>query len=135
VRVSARRSLERAGYRVLEAGSAEQALEILGHETSAIELVVSDVGLPAMRGPELLALASALVPGVGTLLMSGDSRATLVRAGYIADDTEFLAKPFGAAELVEGVRGALDQRAAALPPASGIGRSGRAEEPTRERGK
>jgi two-component system KDP operon response regulator KdpE len=98
-----RRMLESGGYAVIEAADATEALRIFEQERP--RLVVSDVVMPGMRGPELARALRAIDPGVAVILVSGSSEAQPV-------GDHFLEKPFAIDTLLAAVRAAL----AAQPP-------------------
>jgi two-component system, cell cycle sensor histidine kinase and response regulator CckA len=95
-------ALVRRGYRVIEASSAGEALMLLCD--SEPDLMLADVVIPGgMSGRELSAAASALHPGIRTLLMSGYTDQPLV----IDDAQPFIQKPFTPDELCKAVREVL----------------------------
>jgi len=63
--------LNRCGYKVLTAMSAEAALKAFEEAPHAIQLVISDVVMPGMKGPQLVRSIKSLSPSTATLLMSG----------------------------------------------------------------
>ena len=103
--------LSQLGYRV-EAGSDSSAmLERLRGRLHEVDLVVSDVAMPGMSGPELAGHLSQLRPGIPIILMTGyDATLTLDRLRKIGV-REVLAKPFSVRELATAVRRVLDQEA------------------------
>ncbi len=111
VRQLAVESLERHGYRVLAAASGEQALELARTFEETIDLLLTDVVMPGMKGPELAAKLRAMRPGVRVILMSGYAAET-VTPGDLTD-ASMVAKPFSPAALAREVRSTLD---ASLPP-------------------
>ncbi len=110
VRLLAIESLERNGYRVIAAASGEEALTLASTFDGTIHLLLTDVVMPGMKGPELAARLRALRPGVKVLLMSGYA-ADVVTPGDLRDAT-MVTKPFTPAALTRAVRNALD----VLPP-------------------
>jgi FixJ family two-component response regulator len=72
-----------------------------------VALLVTDVNLPAMTGPELADVAQARHPELRVVLMSGAGRGFLVQQGLVAPEAVLLVKPFLAAELREAVSRAL----------------------------
>ncbi|HEU5171829.1 MAG TPA: MASE1 domain-containing protein [Gemmatimonadales bacterium] len=108
VRQVARRTLEDAGYAVVEAHSGPDALELLTRATKPIRLVLTDVVMPGMSGRELGARVAALAPGTPVLFMSGYTNGEIVRRGLLDAETAFLQKPFTPEALVTVVRQALD---------------------------
>jgi two-component system, cell cycle sensor histidine kinase and response regulator CckA len=63
--------LNRSGYKVLTAMNAEAALKAFEEAPHAIQLVISDVMMPGMKGPQLVRSIKSLSPSTATLLMSG----------------------------------------------------------------
>jgi signal transduction histidine kinase/CheY-like chemotaxis protein len=112
VRQLAVESLERHGYRVLAASSGDEALRLAATHDGAIHLLLSDVVMPGMKGPELAVRLRAQRPGLRVLLMSGYA-ADVVTAADLRE-AALLSKPFSTAALSRAVRQALD---AALPSA------------------
>lgn len=96
-------ALKSFGYRVVPAGSGEEALEILKNSPQSFGVLVSDVALPAIGGPELAREAIRIRPDLGVLLISGYSANELSLGARM----NFLRKPFGAEELARAVRAAL----------------------------
>jgi len=102
------RALERQGYRVLAAGSAETAYELLGSERA--EAVLLDVQLPVMSG---LALYLALLHRAPALagriaIMTGDAEADGVRAWLERNPCTVLHKPFDLHQILDWVRSVVD---------------------------
>jgi signal transduction histidine kinase len=106
VRGLARRVLEAHGYRVLEAADGEQAVE-LARQHGAIDLLVADIVMPRMNGPEVAAAIAALVPGIKTLYVSGYTANTIARRVVVDSKGPFLEKPFTPASLASKVREVL----------------------------
>ena len=94
------RALTSAGYQVVEAGSAERALDIFTRQPSAFSMVVSDIGLPGASGFELTTELVRLRPSLATLLMSASPSHELAKHGTVAPDTFILQKPFRVADLL-----------------------------------
>jgi PAS domain S-box-containing protein len=102
--------LEREGYQLLEAENAEEAEDLAGLYEGSIHVLVSDVMMPGMTGPELAARLMPLRPEMKTLFVSGYPHDTLERLGLSKGDLNLLAKPFPAAELVRRIQTLLAQR-------------------------
>ncbi|HEY0970777.1 MAG TPA: PAS domain-containing protein [Gemmatimonadales bacterium] len=108
VRSATRRMLEMAGYEVLEARDGVAALELYELHAGAIRLVLSDVVMPSLGGPELASLLRERGSPVPVLLMSGyDERSN--GTGRQGDAT-ILPKPFGQGELLRAVEAAMASR-------------------------
>ncbi len=99
--------LAEAGYRVLEASRAAQALTVFEANAAQIGLVLSDVVLPDMSGPLLIKRLAEQAPGLGAILMSGYAPMAQADARAPAPYQHFLAKPFGSEELLAAVQSSL----------------------------
>ena len=106
VRAVARRALTGAGFRVLEAGLPEEALQLA--EGGEVALLLTDVVMPQMTGPELAQRLLATRPGLRVLFMSGYTGGALAHQGLVDAEATYLQKPFTPAILVSTVRAALD---------------------------
>ncbi|HEY3114574.1 MAG TPA: response regulator [Gemmatimonadaceae bacterium] len=97
--------LRRANYRVLEADDGETALQIAANHPGKIDLVITDMYMPGLRGPEVVERLAPTRPGLRALFMSGyadqDAR-TGVPLG-----ANFLNKPFSGQELTSAVETVL----------------------------
>jgi two-component system, cell cycle sensor histidine kinase and response regulator CckA len=108
VRDLVREFLEEAGYRVIEAQDAHEALRIANAGgTPAIDLVVTDVVLPAMNGSDLVKELQRAVPKLKALYMSGYPGDAAFRPGASGMGAAFLAKPFTRDALTQKVREVL----------------------------
>jgi PAS domain S-box-containing protein len=107
VRRSAMRTLERAGFRVLEARHGADALLLWREHAGEIALVVTDIRMPEMGGVELVHHLRAERPHLPVLYVSG--YAPGLDATRAAGDARipFLEKPYTLTELLEAVRGAM----------------------------
>jgi two-component system cell cycle sensor histidine kinase/response regulator CckA len=105
VRGVAERALTRHGYRVITADNGEGALEVLaaGEE---IDLLISDVVMPGMDGPTMVAEARKDRPDLKILFMSGYAEEQL-RKSINLDQMSFLPKPFSVQELAEATKRVL----------------------------
>ncbi len=108
MRVLIRGILERNGYRVLEARDAAQALKILGDSETGLDMVITDVVMPRMSGPELARRLARIDPAIKVLFISGHLGETIENQGLI-ENAELLAKPFTTDALVDKVRSMLDE--------------------------
>lgn len=106
VRRVAAEVLESAGYRVMVAGSATEAL-LAYRGTEPVDLLVADVILPGMNGRELAAQVETSDPSARILLMSGYPE-QLALCELSAHHRKYLAKPFSIHSLLRTVREALD---------------------------
>jgi len=107
VRTVARRVLTQAGYTVLEAANASEAIELFDRSRSEVSMLVSDVVMPGLNGHELSQILRLRAPTLRTLFVSGysfDARGD--SSGF--DDESFLAKPYDPTDLARRVRSILD---------------------------
>jgi two-component system, cell cycle sensor histidine kinase and response regulator CckA len=93
VRVMVARMLSLCGYSVVSAQSGEEALAIFRDYAAPIDLVLTDVRMPEMSGPEMVEKLQELRPGIRVMYMSAYSRDVLP-AGVQDSDVPFLNKPF-----------------------------------------
>jgi PAS domain S-box-containing protein len=98
--------LEGKGYTVLEASGWQEALEIAGQQKT-IHLVITDVVMPGVGGPELVSRLEAARPGIRVLYMSGYTDGAIVNHGLLGSATAFLQKPFTPDVLLRKVREVL----------------------------
>jgi PAS domain S-box-containing protein len=107
VRALVTRTLRRSGYRVVVAPSPAEALGIARAARPAVDLLVSDVVMPKMSGPELLSRIREFRPDLPTLLISGYSADTVPGSGPLPDRARLLRKPFSTAALLRAISDAL----------------------------
>jgi two-component system cell cycle sensor histidine kinase/response regulator CckA len=93
-------TLTEAGYKVFAAAGAREALVIVEQHGSTLDLLVTDVVMPKMRGPELAERVRALRPGLPVIFMSGYTGESLTLP---ADSSDLLEKPFAPDALLERV--------------------------------
>jgi PAS domain S-box-containing protein len=108
VRDLARRMLERAGYRVLDAASGRDAEKIFATHRGSIDLLVTDVIMPGMSGTDLFKRLTVEHPALKVVYMSG--YATEPMARQLKLGPPHVQKPFTADQLVSYVRSVLDGR-------------------------
>jgi PAS domain S-box-containing protein len=101
--------LSRSGYRVLLADSGSSAIGLLRGHSSPIALLLVDVILPDMRGPQLVEVARAVHPESAVLFASGSSTEIIGRRGELPDDLDLINKPYSPDELLRRVRDAIDR--------------------------
>ena len=99
--------LEREGYQLLEATSAEQAEALAAAYGEPIHLLIADVIMPGLTGPELAERLTPQLPGLKLLFVSGYRHDTLEHQGLIERKLNLLTKPFPAVELLKRVRAIL----------------------------
>jgi two-component system cell cycle sensor histidine kinase/response regulator CckA len=99
--------LGRSGYSVLAARTPAEALLLVADRSAPADLLLTDVVMPLMSGPDLARRARSIRPGLRVLLMSGYARESLDREA-LGLDAGFLAKPFTPGRLAAAVRSVLD---------------------------
>ncbi len=99
------------GYTVLEAGNAQEALPLGEHYSGAIDLLISDVVMPGMNGPELAAKLRKVRPKMPVLYITGYTDRTTIRRELADGRSELLTKPFEPHKLGQTVRSLLDATA------------------------
>jgi PAS domain S-box-containing protein len=116
VRVLAKRVLERAGFAILTAENADQALALAADHDGRIDLLLTDVIMPRILGPELAIRLELLRPGLRVLFTSGYTAGGAGLTASMPSDAHFIDKPFSPGDLVAAVRAAIDDTS--LPLAS-----------------
>jgi signal transduction histidine kinase len=99
--------LEALGYRVATAANGPEALAALERLDGRIDLVVCDVVMPGMSGPEVVERLRARRPEIRAILMSGYTDNVVLRHGIVEGDYDFLEKPFSTDRLAAKIRAAL----------------------------
>jgi two-component system cell cycle sensor histidine kinase/response regulator CckA len=111
VRAFIRQALRRVGYRVIEAESAEAALELAEQEKEPIHLLLTDVMLPKLGGRELAKRLEQSRPGIHVLFISGYTEEMSTANGFLEPGVQLIAKPFSVRDLLTKIREQLDARA------------------------
>ncbi len=99
--------LETLGYRVIAVSRAEQAVELVEKHGGEIQLLISDVIMPAMNGRDLSKRLLAINPQLRCLFMSGYTADIITNHGVLGKGMHFIQKPFSRKELAEKIRKAL----------------------------
>jgi CheY-like chemotaxis protein len=108
VRAVAHGILKRYGYHVLEATSVAEADRLCREHSGVIDLLLSDVVMPDLSGPELAARLLLLRPNMRLLCMSGYTEDSVARRAIVATDIAFFQKPITPETLGRKVREVLD---------------------------
>ena len=101
--------LRALGYKVLSAGSKEEALKISGDRSKKIHLILSDIIMPEMNGRDLTELIRKDRPGTKCLFMSGYTNEIITRHDILEEGINFIQKPFSAGDLGKSLRRVLDE--------------------------
>ena len=102
------RMLRDKGYQILPASDAEAALAVAEEHEGKIHLLLTDVVMPGMNGPELAAAVCARHPEARVMYMSGYTGDVIGHHGIVDQRTHFVWKPFTPATLAAKVRNVLD---------------------------
>jgi PAS domain S-box-containing protein len=108
VRNLAARILKRSGHKVLTARSGWEALEVCSRHEGPIHLLLSDVVMPQISGPELAKMVTAVRKDIKVLFMSGYTDDAIGHHGALQPGVNLLSKPFSPEDLVKNVRRVLD---------------------------
>lgn len=117
VREVTRHVLESAGYLVLEASSAEQALAVFRRFEGSVHLLLTDVVMPNMSGAELAVRLKAMHPEFVTMFMSGYSGTAGLPHADFGPPNYYIQKPFSITMLLARVAEALT---VPMPRGSGV---------------
>jgi two-component system, cell cycle sensor histidine kinase and response regulator CckA len=102
--------LSEAGHRVLAAADGRAAMQLAQEYTGVVDLLVTDVVMPEMSGPDLASQITPLRPSVIVLYMSGYTDHVLLHGGAVEQGTAFLQKPFLPESLLSKIDELLSSR-------------------------
>ncbi len=100
--------LKNSGYRVLSAESASRTLALARQYDSNIDILLTDVVMPDLPGPDLVTEMKKIRPGMKVLYMSGYSKDAMIEQGLLRDDSTLLVKPFSTSALLNKMRAVLE---------------------------
>jgi len=103
--------LEQAGYEVLASPVPEEAVEMAENREGPIHLLVSDVMMPGLKGPDVLELVRRKRPGIPVLFISGYPKEMLERSTTLPPDLRLLGKPFSSRHFLSLIREILAETA------------------------
>jgi PAS domain S-box-containing protein len=109
VRRLAVRILERQGYTVLEASCVNDALTLCKECKEPIHMILTDVVMPEMSGPQLAEQLVSLLPKIKVLYMSGYTDNAIFHQGVLKDGVNYIQKPFTIDGLARKMREVLDK--------------------------
>jgi len=113
VRGLAQLTLQLHGYTVLTALDGEDALRVVQSHDAPIDLVLTDVVMPNLSGPELARSLKTRLPQAKVLFMSGYTDDSVVRHGLLEHNVFFIQKPYTPIGLAQKVRQVLDGKSPA----------------------
>ena len=108
LRKLAQRFLEMGGFRVVSAGSGEEALQVAADHPGTFDLLLTDVVMPGMNGRALAERLLPREPGMKVLYMSGYTDSFIAGHGVLEKGLHLLHKPFTDEVLLRKVREVLD---------------------------
>ena len=104
VRLFSARALRNKGYKVIEAKSGEAALEVITSGSEKVELLITDVVMPRMDGPNLVKHVRELHPNMKVIFISGYTEDAFRKRLDHDTDIHFLPKPFSLKQLAGKVK-------------------------------
>jgi two-component system, cell cycle sensor histidine kinase and response regulator CckA len=107
LRLLTARMLRHAGYTVLPAANGGEALALAAAHDGPVHVLITDVVMPSMGGPDLAVQMQSRQPGLPVLYTSGYTDDAMLRAGALDGTRHFLPKPFTVTELTRKVREVL----------------------------
>jgi two-component system cell cycle sensor histidine kinase/response regulator CckA len=117
LRALAAEALKRLGYQILQAGNGLEALVIADQHDGVIDVVVTDIVMPRMGGPELIEKLRRKRSGFSVIFMSGYTEAAVLEHANLGKDAILLNKPFSTETLVRKMR-EVQESPQALNPAT-----------------
>jgi PAS domain S-box-containing protein len=112
LRELAKEYLESVGYTILESSSGNEALQRAKDFDGTIHLLLTDVVMPEMNGPDLARHMESLRPGIKVIFTSGYTDDVVNRQGILDPDVAFIQKPYRPKALAKMIREVLDQHSA-----------------------
>ncbi len=101
--------LEAQGYRVLAAGTPDEAIRMAWEHGDSINLLITDVVMPRMNGRELARSLMSICPDIKCLFMSGYTANAIAHHGVLDKDAHFIQKPFTVDDLAAKVRHVIEE--------------------------
>ncbi len=109
VRQLVERTLTRLGYSVLTASCPESAIQLANSHQGTIDLLLSDVIMPGMNGPDMSRRLTLSRPQMRLLFMSGYTDEAILHHGVFDSAVNFIGKPFSVEQLSTAIRRVLDE--------------------------
>ena len=108
VRIFSARALRNKGYKVLEADCAEAAFKVIAENKGKLDLIISDVVMPGMTGPDMVEQISKEYPDIRVIFISGYAEDAFVQTYGATRNFHFLPKPFSLKQLATKVKSVLE---------------------------
>lgn len=109
VRLFSSRALQNKGYRVLEAASGEAALDVVAQHGDEIDMIISDVMMPGMTGPDMVREVTATRPDIKVIFISGYGEDAFYSTYGKERAFNFLAKPYSLKQLAGKVKEVMER--------------------------
>jgi DNA-binding NtrC family response regulator len=100
--------LTELGYHVISATSGREALILSDQYAPAIDMVLTDIIMPELNGPDIVQMLRRRRPALKALYMSGYASNAAAQIGSLKPDAAFLQKPFSSETLTQCIRKVLD---------------------------
>src|SRR5258708_6889851 len=110
LRDSAQEMLQSLGYRILAASNGQKAVELFKANSGQIDLIVMDVVMPSLSGPEAYLQISALRPGIRVIFTTGYASAAKLLVSLLEKGAAILQKPYSLTSLSQMIRTALEHQ-------------------------
>lgn len=110
IRILAKNVLTMCGYTVITASTPEDAIDLFCKHDEDIAMLISDIVMPNICGPQLAETLRAKRPGLRIMFISGYADASIRRHKHAIANNPFLQKPFLPSKLAHMVRAVLDDR-------------------------
>lgn len=110
VRIFSARALRNKGYTVLEADCAEAGLKLVEENKGALDLIVTDVVMPGMTGPNMVEEVHKRYPDVKVVFMSGYAEDAFIKTYGSERSFHFLPKPFSLKQLASKVKEVIEAK-------------------------
>ncbi|MCF7805147.1 MAG: PAS domain S-box protein [Candidatus Marinimicrobia bacterium] len=104
------KGLQHMGYTVLTASNGTEAVELYSEQAEEIDVIITDVVLPDIVGPEVAQRIREINPAARIIFMSGYTDDILTRHGIDIETIQFLQKPFTIDEIARRIRNIMDDR-------------------------
>jgi CheY-like chemotaxis protein len=99
--------LESVGYTIIPAASGKEALQKAADFNGTVHLLLTDVVMPELSGPELAAEMASLRPGIKIIFTSGYTDDAIARQGILDPTVAFIQKPYRPKALAKRIREVL----------------------------
>jgi two-component system, cell cycle sensor histidine kinase and response regulator CckA len=96
--------LEREGFCVFQAGNATEAVEVWQSEPPGIDLLIADIVMPGLSGPEIAREFRKASPHLKIVFTSGNERDLVLETAKLVEDARFIKKPYTLGAIIDVVR-------------------------------